>query len=408
MFLFFKHTSASMESDEFDDIPLATSDASQDISDNDFGQEEMDASISDSSSVEEVVKPKKTFRELLYASGDISGKNNFFIEITLLCVVGFCIWSFVYGKLSNRILAIKWISVHRELFAEHFSLISAASNADPNPDELLSQNNGYNSYKFYASGRKNCQALLSEVILLKRNDLFWRIIDALAFPYHDKVTTQIVLTDSATCHPFLFFLCRKGKQLSIRESNPHFQEFTSQVAHPSLNNALVVFAEVAEAVDQLLTKEDVAVINDLADFVEEISVTDLNTQVIEGVGDGIPPKKVLTCTFRLPAPGHMDRIVPLTELSLRLIDTIFSMKLSIGGKNKVDRNRKVLTDRVAKALTEKRLQEEKEENEKKKLEKLEKQKQDYEKLPTHLKLKKDQKEEKKKKKEANKSMMRKK
>jgi hypothetical protein len=104
----------------------------------------------------------------------------------------------------------------------------------------------------------------------------------------------------------------------------------------------------------------------------------------------------------------MDQIVPLTELSLRMIDIISSLKLSIGGKNKVDRNRKVLTDRVAKALAEKRLLEEKEENEKKKLEKLEKEKQEYEKLPSHLKVKRDREEEKKKKKEANKSMMKKK
>lgn len=405
MFLF---VSASGEgSDEFDNIPVSD-DMIDENSNHDIINDDLGSSFSSTSNDETVIQTKKTFYQLLLESGDISGKNNFFLEITFLCLVGLCVWSFMYGKITNRILAIKWVAVHKELFSEQFALISAASNAEPNPDELLSQDNGYNSYKFYASGRKSCSALLAEITLIKRNDVFWRIIDALAFPCYDKVTTQTVLTESSSCHPFLFFLCRKGKQVSIRDGNPFFKEFTSQMSVPSLSSDLVVFSEVQEVIDQVLSADDIKIINDLSDFVEMISITDLNTEIIDGVVENSPPKKVLTCTFRLPAPGYMDQIVPLTELSLRMIDIISSLKLSIGGKNKVDRNRKVLTDRVAKALAEKRLLEEKEENEKKKLEKLEKEKQEYEKLPSHLKVKRDREEEKKKKKEANKSMMKKK
>lgn len=395
-------------SDEFDDIPvagdtIASPDGADTLSSSSAGLEDNEfVTTADEGKAKTVL----TYRELLYASGDISGNNHFFIEFTFLCFLGMCIWQYVFGKIANRNLAIKWITVHKDLFAEQFSLLSAASNAEPNEDELLSQEKGFNSFQFYASGRRHCTALLAEITLLKRNDIFWRVIDALAYPTHDKVTLQLILTDSPSCHPSMFFLCRKGKQVSIREENLFFQEFTSQVSVPNLSSELVAFAEVPEVVDKLFTAEDWKLINDLSDFVELISVTDLNTDFI----DGLPvttPKKVLTCVFRLPASGAMERICPLTELSLRLVDTLFTMKLSVSGKNKVDRNRKVLTDRVAKALTERRLLEEKEENEKKKLERLEKEKEEYEKLPSHLKLKRDQKEEKKKKKDARKSMMKK-
>jgi hypothetical protein len=409
LFLLTNHASAVAD-DEFDDIPVATDTIEKGAETLSTGNEEefVDVSLGD----EAKVKPKMSFRQLLLASGDISGKNNFFIEISFLCILGLCFWAYVYGKITNRILAIKWIAVNKELFSEQFALMSAASNSEPNPDELLSQEKGYNQFRFYASGRKHCSAFLAEITLLKRNDIFWRIIDALMYPSYDKVTLQTVLTDSASCHPFLFFLCRKGKQVSIREGNDFFQEFTSQVPNAStvvpLNSDLVMFAEVHEGVDKLFTSEDLKILNDLSDFVELISVTDLNVEDLEGVSEKCPPKKVLTCTFRLPPPGEMEKIVPLTELALRLIDTLFTLRLTIGGKNKVDRNRKVLTERVAKANAERKLLEEKEENEKKKLEKLEKEKEEYEKLPSHLKLKKDQKEEKKKKKDANKNMMKKK
>ena len=139
------------------------------------------------------------------------------------------------------------------------------------------------------------------------------------------------------------------------------------------------------------------------DFVEFIGVTDFNVTPFDGLA--VIPKKVLTCTFRLPSPGSMDKVVPLTELCLRLVDTLYSFRLSLGSKNKVDRNRKVVSDRIDKVLMDRRLQEEREENEKKRIEKEMKDKEIYDKLPTALKLKKDLKEEKKKKKEENKNLM---
>ena len=393
------------EVDEFDDIPATGVDSplGEGASSLPVG-ENNDNFVSDTPNEPKSSKMKTSFRELLYASGDISGNNSFMIEVTFLCFVGFCIWSFVYGKISNRIIAIKWINEHKDLFSDQFSLISAASNAEPNPDELLSQD-GYNIYKFYASGRKHCKALLAEISLLKRNDIFWRVIDALAFPAHDKVTMKFALSDDLSAHLALFFLCRKGKQVSIRDENSHFQEFTSQATVANLSTDLVMFSEVNEITEKLFSNDDMNVINEFSDYVELVSVTDLNTEVVEGISETSPPKRILTCTYRLPAPGNMEKIVPLTEVFLRLVDTLFTLRLSVGGKNKVDRNRKVLSDRIAKAIAEQKLQEEQEEIEKKKLEKIEKEKELYDKLPAHLKLKKDQKEEKKKKKDANKSMM---
>lgn len=399
LILLLNHASASIETDEFEDIPDSSGVAEVALS-----SDELDSS----SDNEGKVRPKLSFRQLLYESGDISGQNNFFIEISFLCLLGLCVWNYVYGKITNRILAIKWIAVNKEILAEQFSLLSAACNAEPNPDELLSQEKGYNVFRFYASGRKHCTAFFAEISLLKRNDIFWRIIDALAFPSYDTVKLQTVLSTDTTCHNVLFFLCRKGKQVSIRDENASFGEFTSQVSTPTSISDLVTFSEVPEALEKLFMPDDWKTLNDLSDYVELISVTDLNTEEIEGVVENSPPPRVLTCVFRLPSPGEMDKIVPLTELSLRLVDTLFSLRLSTGGKNKVDRNRKVLTDRVAKAVTERRLLEDKEENEKKKLEKIEKEKEEYEKLPDHLKVKRDMKEDKKKKKEERKSMMKKK
>ena len=402
------NATASMKTDEFDDIPAVIDNpGTSSLTTDNVGDEDSEF-VAANDDVNMKSKTVMSYRQLLLASGDISGHNHFFIELFFLCILGICIWQYFAGKMTNRNLAIKWITVHKELFAEQFSLISAASNADPNDDELLSQEKGYNNFQFYASGRQHCTALLAEVTLLKRNDIFWRIIDALAFPVHDKVTMQFVLEDSPSCHPSLFFLCRKGKQVAIREENPFFQEFTSQASVSNLNSDLVMFAEVHEVIEKMLTPEDLKLINELSDFVELISVTDLNTEMIEGVAEKSPPKKVLTCVFRLPASSDMATVLPLTTLVLQLVDTLFTLRLSVGGANKVTRNRKVLTDRVSKALTEKRLLEAKEEHEQKKIAKLGKEKEEYEKLPSHLKQKRDQKDEKKKKKNEKKSMMKKK
>ena len=40
-------------------------------------------------------------------------------------------------------------------------------------------------------GRVNCTGMVLDISLLKRHDCIFRVIDALAFPYHDKVTIQV-------------------------------------------------------------------------------------------------------------------------------------------------------------------------------------------------------------------------
>lgn len=388
--------------DEFDDISSSSSSSALSSSSSSSSA----SSALDEEKVppidEKAEKAKMTHWELLMTSGDLMGEKHFFVEITFLCLLAMCIWNYVYGKISNRMIAIRWISTHKQVFSDQFALISAASNEEPNPDELLSQKS-FTEYKFFASGRKNCTALLAEITLLKRNDIFWRIIDALAYPYHDKVTLKIPLEESANAHPFLFFICRKGRQIAFREENEYFLEFTSQHRVEGLSSDLVAFTETSEIFDKLISAENLKLINDLSDYVELIAVTDLNNEAIEGIA-GIS-SRVLTCTFRLPSPSIMGSILPLSELSLRLVDVVASLRLSTSGKNKVDRNRKAIADRAAKAQAELKQQLEREEIEKKKLEKLEKEKEVYDKLPKALKLKKDQKDEKRKKKEANKSMM---
>jgi hypothetical protein len=90
------------------------------------------------------------------------------------------------------------------LFASQFALLSSGHTEEPDPEKLLFKESDYN-YSFFASvfrflspsfspssqGRKYAKGMSVDISLVRRQDLITRAIDALAFPYHDKVTLQV-------------------------------------------------------------------------------------------------------------------------------------------------------------------------------------------------------------------------
>lgn len=337
----------------------------------------------------------------LQSSGDILGTNTFLLEMILCGVL--IVWTimFFYGRNANKVIATKWIRNHQELLQTQFAKLSSGS-ADTSDAGALLFKESLNNFTFFASGRIHCEGLVGSVSLLRRHDLIMRAVDAIAFPHHDKVTFQIPLSGKGgqIC---LFALCRKGKHVAFREETPEFQEFAPRTIQSVFPSNLIAMCESPEALTSGIFDTDaLEVINKLGDLIELISCTDLNRAPVQGFPE--IPTRLLTCVFRIGNTRKCDEMKSLVELMLRLVDTMYSLRLSPAAANKIRKNRKTLEDRAAKKIKE----QQQSEAARKKQEKLEKEKEEerakYESLSESAKQKWDLKEEKRKRKEENSKM----
>ncbi|CAE7706893.1 ccdc47, partial [Symbiodinium microadriaticum] len=319
--------------DEFDEVLAPSEIAGPDIADPALME-----------NVDNSAGQKVPFLEMLLMniqrSGDMIGGDKFTGELICLAMIFVWILCYLYGRMANEKIAVNWINTYKSYFDENFAFMSSASTAKPDPNALLHRET-LADYSFFASGRVNCAGMYLEINLLKRHDVVMRVIDALAFPFHDKVTIQIPLNPNVDSI-FLLAVCRKGKQEAFRSQRKEFQEFSPQVSTSLFSSAMIVMCEAPDAIQQLFDSQAMKCLGDLEDMIELICVSDLNAEPVEGFN--VIPAKLLTFTFRLLDPSNPEKMRPLVELAVRLVDTIHQMKLSGSSKGKVEKNRKILAE----------------------------------------------------------------
>lgn len=244
---------------------------------------------------------------------------------------------------------------------------------------------------YYATGRANINSFLCKFQLVHRQDLIMRWLDYMIYPTVDKVVMEVVLPEDTKGDAALFVLCRKFKVAVLREEHDSGKELLSSVSLPSLPESLVLMAESGEGAREILPAFAVETLAKHAALVESIVCTDLNTA--EMTGYQYVPHRVLTCVFKLPS--DMSHLQDLMEMIVRLTDHLGSLKLSTIAKGRVDKNRRLVQERLEKKAAEAA----KEAQMAKKDEKREKDKQMYESMTPAEKAKWDEKEDKRKKKE---------
>lgn len=244
---------------------------------------------------------------------------------------------------------------------------------------------------YYASGRANINSLLCKFQLVHRQDLLMRWVDYMIYPTVDKVVVEVVLPEDTKGDAALFVLCRKFKVAALREELPDAKEMLSSFFLPSLPESIVLMAESAEGAREILPPFVIETIATHAALVESIVCTDLNTSEVTGYQH--PPHRVLRCVFKLPS--NMAHLQDMIEMVVKLADHLGSLKLSTIAKGKVDKNRRLIQEKLEKKAQELA----KEAQLAKKDEKKEKEKKLYESLTPAEKAKWDEKEEKRKKKE---------
>jgi hypothetical protein len=109
----------------------------------------------------------------------------------LLCAVLLVVFVVVYilGKTVNKRMALSWLRQLRKTFETHFLLVGILG--PTNVRVMLSKESAH-EYKFYASGRRNCQSCLVTLHLRRRQDLA-HVLFGLVSPSADRMVMDVAL-----------------------------------------------------------------------------------------------------------------------------------------------------------------------------------------------------------------------
>jgi hypothetical protein len=139
-------------------------------------------------------------------------------------VIVFIIQSY-RGQSYNKTLVAAWLNSNLKFFEDQFASIGITHpqegetqpNAEPNKGALLEQHS-YNMFKFFATGRVNCEYCLVTFELKRRQDMFTMVLFNILWPEKDKVIYDIPLS-VADPFPCVFAIVRRNEMKAILEDN---------------------------------------------------------------------------------------------------------------------------------------------------------------------------------------------
>ncbi|OMJ84815.1 hypothetical protein SteCoe_14003 [Stentor coeruleus] len=247
-------------------------------------------------------------------------KPNFYMEITMLCLICLYISNVYIGKQKNERLATGWLYLLKPLFQENFSMTGVAEKEGDG--EMLKEAN--HVFKYYASGRYNMGYILGTLELLKRQDLFNTLFISPFSKEQDKVSYEIPIKQENP-NPIAFMLCRTNQVKNIRANHNDIKTLTSAI-DVGLPSGYTLLAESSEAAEFLFNTNVIRLIESLSNSIEMVYVTD-QVNLIQSY------PITLVSSFVYPKDGKdVDFVATQAQLVITLAD--LTSKLALSGKVK--------------------------------------------------------------------------
>lgn len=265
--------------------------------------------------------------------------SSYVIEVVCISFLIVFAINFFIGKRQNELIALCWASqfaTKDSIFDKNFSLLGTG---DGKEDAPLLLKEGQNVFKFYASGRRFCQGLLTTMELRSRHDLISRLTDML-FNKKDTITFEVVMNEDAMDHVVLA-VARKKMAKSMHKEARDLQRFaTLMPTAPSgrrwLAEDLLVVTESKEVAGELISDVVIDQVFGAKAF-EKIGKGFISLHFSDQHPDS--RKNILYFKFALPGADHMPDMTRLVNLVPYYIDLIGRYKLTpqVRAKTEVSR-----------------------------------------------------------------------
>lgn len=284
--------------------------------------------------------------------------DSFYLEMLMLGGLGVYLVNFLAGKAKNSKLATAWLSAHKALLEENFSIVGDdGTSQDVQSGVLMKESE--NAYALWCSGRVCCEGMLVTLKLLKRQDIV-STISRLFRPAWDQIIVKMTL-DPGVMDPMVFCLGNKKILNKMQKEMVDLACFCSEKKRTDmfgLPPSFHLIYELQESAANVLDNKVVSVLSKYEELIEYIHVSDQYSgpkQQDDTQTTKVPEtSSVLIFCFNAPGKGRcsprdMESMKPLMHLVFYMLEKIRKVRLSKDAKQKADKNRVRLAESYSKA-----------------------------------------------------------
>lgn len=236
-------------------------------------------------------------------------QEHFYYEIALGFLFIAYLIQYYRGKSENENIAKTWASLYLPLFKKNFATAQ---------DSIIYRD-GNSEFKYYLSGRVNCQGYYCQIDLKRRHDLFYVLYDFFFGNSSDTLTIDVPLEKM---EPFIFAIASTKYKEEMFDINNYV---TNKMEHLELRPN-VIWTDSPELVSYLLSDEIIKILKS-RDFLS-LHFSDQS----EFYSD-----KCLRFVFRIPS--ELERLKSLMQMTMLMIDLVQSIELKDKSKNELAREK---------------------------------------------------------------------
>jgi len=277
-----------------------------------------------------------------------SNWSSYQVESVMLIVIIIYALNFIYGKSKNHSLAQNWYAFSQPILEQQFALVGDDGISESPKGGQMMKETEYN-YLIWSTGRVGVQGMLSQLKLLKRQDLLGVVLNRFT-PRSDKIIHRVDL-DVGEMDTFIIAFGVRKTLTKIFKDYTDLSSFTAEKKNATqvgLPASCSVFAEISESIPAIIDQTTCQFFKRYERFIDYFHFSD------QYCGQKIPDETLAKLPETTPTLIFSFNVIEseqsaeieqvLLQFVFHTIDRIRRYKLSREGKQKTDKNRKTFEE----------------------------------------------------------------
>ncbi|KAI6171349.1 Coiled-coil domain-containing protein 47 [Aphelenchoides bicaudatus] len=270
------------------------------------------------------------------------------VESVMLLVIFVYALNFIYGKSKNHSLATSWYAYSQPLLEQQFALVGDDGTTQEPVGGQMMKETEYN-YLIWSTGRIGCRGMLSQLKLLKRQDLVGVVLNKFQ-PKTDKVIHKVEL-DLGEMDTFVFAVGLRKTLVKLVKDYTDLTSYAGEKKNTGQYNLpapFTVFTEVSETIPAILDQSTCQFIKRYERFIDYFHFSD------QYCGQKVPDENLTKLPETTPTLIFSFNVIEseqtaeteqlLLQFVFHIVDRIRRYKLSREGKQKADKNRRQMEE----------------------------------------------------------------
>ncbi|XP_060598185.1 PAT complex subunit CCDC47-like [Ruditapes philippinarum] len=272
--------------------------------------------------------------------------DSFYLEMLMLAGLGVYFLNFLAGKTKNSKLAQAWLTSHKQLLEDNFTIVGDdGTSKEVTSGTLMKESE--NIYALWCSGRMCVEGMLVELKLIKRQDLI-NVMSTMLKPAADQIVVKVSMDPSM--EKFCFCIAQKKVAAKMQKDLLDLSQFTEKknIDKYNIPSSFQLLSEIGEATAMVLDKKVCQALDRFENQIESIHISDQYSGPKNQYDDNqtkMPEvKQTIVFCFNVAGKGKtkttdMENMKPLMQLVFYVVDKVARVSLSKEGKQKAEKNR---------------------------------------------------------------------